>query len=132
MTSLERLQASSFKLEDSISIEILKKYYQKWLDTGNDQYLEKIVLPIEKGAEFLPKIWVRNNAQEHISHGSPVFIPAIIQLTSNISKGREVAIFNQESELIAIGIAEMEAKEIMKKNKGLAIKTDTVLISQNG
>jgi len=40
-----------------------------------------------------------------------------------------VAVFNQKEELIAIGKAEMTAKEIMKKSKGLAIKTDTVLIS---
>lgn len=129
MTSLERIQASSFKIKDSVTIEELEKNYKKWLDTQDDKYLEKTILPMEIGTDFLPKIWVRNDVEEHIAHGSPVFVPGIIRLTSNIDLGRDVAIFNQKSELVAIGKAEMTAKEIMKKSKGLAIKTDTVLIT---
>lgn len=129
MTSLERTQASSFKIQDSVTMEYLENNYKKWLDTRDDKYLESFVLPLEKGVEFLAKIWIQDEVEEHVAHGSPVFVPGIIKLTSNITKGRDVAVFNQKNELIAIGKAEMTSEDIMKKNKGLAIKTDTVLIT---
>lgn len=129
MTFLERIQAAHFKIEESITLEELKKNYSKWQDTGKDKYLEKIILPIEEAVSFLPKVWIDDDVIEHVSHGSPIFVPAVLKLTSNIKEGSNVAIFNTKNQLIGIGIAEMNSKDILNREKGLAIKTNKVLIT---
>lgn len=128
MTFLERVQASSFKLENSVTIEDIKKNYNKWQESKEEKYLRKIILPIEEVTSFLPTIWVDDKVVEQLSHGSPVFVPGILRLTSDIKKGSSVTILNRKSQLLATGISEMTSEDILKKDKGLAIKTNTVLI----
>lgn len=128
MTDLRRLQASSFKLENSVSLEEVKENYQRWLNTEEDKYLRKFILPVEEGVDFLPKVWVKNNAVTSIAHGAPVYAPGIVKLSSNIEEGRDVAIFNQEGRLIGVGKSKMGSEEIFSRNHGVAVKTHTVVI----
>ena len=76
----------------------------------------------------MPRIWVDDMVIERVKHGSPIFAPGILSLTSNIEKGNYTGIFDAKGNLLAIGIAEMSSSEIMKAEKGLAVKTDFVLI----
>jgi H/ACA ribonucleoprotein complex subunit 4 len=128
MAELRRLQAGPFKIKVAVTLEKVKENYDKYLQTKKDAYLRKIILPLEKGAEYLPKVYVDAEVIERIKHGSPVFTPGVLAYTSDLQKDKETAVFDTNSNLLAIGIAQLDAGEMEKAQKGMAVKTDVVLI----
>jgi H/ACA ribonucleoprotein complex subunit 4 len=128
MAELRRLQAGPFKIKGSVTLEQVKENYDKYLKTKKDTYIRKIILPLEKGAEYLPKVYVDAAVMERIKHGSPVFTPGVLAYTSDLCKDKEVAVFDTNSNLLAIGIAQLDAGEMENAQKGMAVKTDVVLI----
>ncbi len=128
MTELRRIQAGPFKISNSVTLSDVKNNYQKYLKTKKEQYIRKFVLPPEEGVMHLPKVYVHDSVLERFKHGSPIFLPGILAFTSNIKKGDIVAIFDSSKNLIGLGVAEMSAQQMEKEQKGLAVKTDVVLV----
>jgi len=128
MTYLNRLQAGPMRLDESVTLQDIKNNYFKYVKTKESKYIAKFMQQPDKALSYLPAIYVDENVIPRLKHGSPVFAPGIVAFTSEIKKGDNVAIFDIKSNLLALGIAEMSAKEIKKADKGLAIKTDVVFI----
>jgi len=63
-----------------------------------------------------------------LCHGADLNVPGISKLNSGIIVDDTVAIMTLKDELIALGTCKMYSDEIMKKNKGLAVKTDKVFM----
>ncbi len=121
MSRLRRLQAGPLKIKDSLTLKKVREYYKK-------SFVKRIILPPEKAVSYLPLVYIDDTVLPRLKHGSPVFVPGILRFTSEIKKKDTVAVFDQQSRLVALGIADMSAKQIQKAKKGLAIKTDVVLI----
>ena len=85
---------------------------------------------MELAVESVGKIVVSDNSISNISNGSPLYVGGVNRLEDNIKKGEWVAIFSLKGELVAIGKASMNSKDIYKKKKGLAIKVDRVLMKK--
>jgi len=128
MSALRRIQSGPLKIKDSVLFEVVKANYQRYLKTKQSTYIRKIILPPEKVVNHLPKIWIEDKVKEPFSHGSPIFVPGIIAYTSNLEKNSKTAVFDQQANLIGFGISAKSAKELETAEKGLAIKTDVVLI----
>ncbi|MBD3263281.1 RNA-guided pseudouridylation complex pseudouridine synthase subunit Cbf5 [Candidatus Woesearchaeota archaeon] len=128
MTELRRIQSGPLKVKDSVSLKIIKANYKRYLKTRQDTYIKKIILPPEKAVIHLPAVWIEDAVKEPFSHGSPVFAPGIIAFTSNLKKDLVAAIFDQQRNLLGLGIAKTDAEKLKTAQKGLAIKTDVVLI----
>ena len=128
MIALKRIQVASLKIKDSIEFDKLIFEYKKYLSTKDESSLNKLIIPKEKALNHLPKIWVDKDIKTHLKNGSPVFAPGILAVESEIEKGEFVAVFSENNDLWVIGKADMTSKEMIKKKKGLAIKTSMVLI----
>jgi H/ACA ribonucleoprotein complex subunit 4 len=83
---------------------------------------------MEAAIESIGKILISDNAIDNVCNGAPLAIGGIVRLESNIRKGEWIAILSLKGELVAIGKAILSSKEILEKNKGLAVKTDRVLM----
>jgi H/ACA ribonucleoprotein complex subunit 4 len=128
MAELRRIQAGPFKINDSIKIEEIRKDYKKYIDTKKESYIHKFILPPETAVEHLPKVYIDVGVIDRIKHGSPVFAPGVMAYTSDLQKESVTAIFDINKNLVAIGISQLSAAEMEKAEKGMAIKTDVVLI----
>jgi H/ACA ribonucleoprotein complex subunit 4 len=128
MAELRRLQAGPFKIEDSVTLETVRKNYKKYLETKKEIYIQKFILPPETAVEHLPKVYIDVGVIERIKHGSPVFAPGVMAYTADLQKESVTAIFDTNGNLVAIGISQLSAFELEKAEKGMAIKTDVVLI----
>jgi len=128
MISLRRIQSGPLKIKDAVSLDLVKKNYQRYLKTKKDLYIRKFIIPPEKVVSHIPQLWIEDAVKEPFSHGSPIFAPGIIAFTSNIAQGKTVAIFDQAGNLIGFGISTKNAEEVKKIKKGLVIKTDVVFI----
>jgi len=130
MISLRRIQSGPLKIKDSVSLAVVKANYKRYLQTKEDSYIKKFVLPPEKAVEHIPKIWIEDKVKKPFSRGSPIFAPGIIAFTSNLKKDSTVAIFDQANSLIGFGVSILNAEQLKEKEKGLAIKTDVVFIKE--
>ena len=128
MAYLNRIQAGPLKIDESVTLQTIKNNYFKYVQTKDDKHIVRFVQSPEKVLNYLSAVYVDENVIPRLKHGSPVFAPGIIAFTSDIKKGNNVGIYDTSSNLLALGIAEMSAKQIEKARNGLSINTDVVFV----
>jgi H/ACA ribonucleoprotein complex subunit 4 len=124
LQELRRTKSGSFSEDQTITL-------QELLDADkDDEKLRKVILPMELAIEPIGKMVVSDNAIDNICNGAPLAIGGIIRLEDNIKKGDWVATLSLKGELVAIGKAMLNSKEMIEQSRGLAIKTDRVLMKK--
>lgn len=103
---------------------------QDLFDAKENNKLRDVILPMEFVIESIGKIIISDNAIDSICNGAPLAIGGIIKLEDSIKNGDWIAILSLKGELIALGKALLSSEEIFKKTKGLAVKTDRVLMKK--
>jgi H/ACA ribonucleoprotein complex subunit 4 len=101
---------------------------QSDFEAGNGEPLRAIVRPMEIALGALPRIEIRDTAVDAICHGAELAVPGIVRLDSAIERSKPIAMFTLKGEAVAIGRALMTSREILDQEKGLAAKTERVLM----
>jgi len=92
--------------------------------------LRKIILPVEKVIEGIPKITIRDSAVDAICHGANLAAQGILTLESNIKRGSLVAIITKKGELVALGISQKSSEEILNEERGIMVKVRRVIMER--
>lgn len=127
MQELRRTKSCIFFEEESITLHELKDAYVFWKEDG-DERLKKLIQPMEKLFEHIPKIFIKDSTVDAISHGANLAIPGIVKFDSAIARGDLVAILTLKGEGVALAKATMNSEQIIEKKKGIAAKTKSVLM----
>ncbi|MCG2718855.1 MAG: RNA-guided pseudouridylation complex pseudouridine synthase subunit Cbf5 [Nanoarchaeota archaeon] len=127
MAQLVRTKAGPFNDEDWVTFHDIKDAYEVYKE-GNEEPLKKLIHPIEDAVEHLPMIWVVDTAVDTLCHGADLSTPGISKLHDKIKKDDMVAIMTLKGELIGLGDSLMTSKEMMKEEKGIAVKTKKILM----
>lgn len=127
MAELRRTAVGPLDETYMFTLQDLTDAYAFWKE-GDETEIKKILLPMEKAVEHLPKIYVFDPVVETLSHGATLNIPGISKLDENIAKDDKVAVMTLSGELIMTGIAQMSSEEIMKKDKGVVVRADRVFM----
>ncbi len=129
MTELRRIGIGFFEenYKYLATLHELFGAYRIWKYKGDDYYLRLFLRPVEELLFFLPKVFIKDSALFSVTHGSFVAMPAVVAVTSNLKPNQVVGIYSLNNELIAIGKSVISADEVLKKEKGLAVKIDKVL-----
>lgn len=128
MTELRRTKAGPFKEDTLVTLQDLQDAFWYYKNKNDDTELKKIILPMERAVEHLPKIWILDTAVNTLCHGANLKTPGISKVESEIQKEEIVAVFTLKNELVALGIAQMTSSEMLKAEKGLAVRTDKVFM----
>lgn len=128
MAQLRRTKAGPFTEDTLLTLQDLQDAFHYYKEENKEKYLRKIIQPVENAIEHLPKIWVFDTTVESLCHGSDLKIPGISKLNDKISKNDIVAILTLKGELVALGTADLSSNEILKKEKGIAVKTEKVFM----
>ena len=128
MSQLVRTKAGPFDDKDWVSLHDLKDAYEFYKE-GNEDEIRKIILPVERSVEHLPKIWVHDSCVDSLCHGADLSIPGISKL-NEVKEGELIAIMTLKDELICIGNCLMDDKEILEKEKGKAVNTKKVFMER--
>jgi H/ACA ribonucleoprotein complex subunit 4 len=132
MLELRRTKAGPFSENDgtSATLQDMSDAYHYYKEKGNDNYLRKLILPMENAVGHIPKIWVTDSAVASLCHGAPLHMPGVVKLHSGMKKGDVVAIMTLKDELVAYGKAQSTSEKILKDDKGCAAKPEAVFIQQ--
>ncbi len=128
MAELRRTKAGPFNESTLATMSDLTDAFWHYKNEGGDKYLRHVVQPVENAVNHLPKIWVIDTAVDALCHGADLAIPGIVKLESGIEPDQNVAIMSLKGELIALGKSKMNSDMMMKKDKGIAIKTNKVFM----
>lgn len=131
MDDLRRIKAGPFDENDLIKLHDLKDAYEFWREDKEEKYLREVIKPMEFGVQHLAKVLIKDSAVNAICHGAPLHVGGISKLTNDIKEKDLVAIMSLKGELVALGNAEIDSISMLKKRKGVAIKTDRVTIKKD-
>ena len=130
MTELRRTKVSTLSERENLAtlqdLEDAVYFYQQ---ENDKRLMDKCLGSIESAVDFLPKAFVSDTAVDPICHGSPLAVPGIVRL-NGFQSGETVAIMTLKGEMIALGNSVLSSDEIKTARKGVAVKTDSVIMKQ--
>ncbi len=126
MAELRRVRAASFTEEGLVTLQDLKDAFVLFKE-GNEKFIRYCVKPAERMVQHLPKVFVFDSAVESLCHGRELAVPGVSKL-NEFAADSLIAIMTLKDELVALGVAWMGSEEIMKKEKGIAVKTEKVFM----
>jgi H/ACA ribonucleoprotein complex subunit 4 len=130
MRELRRTRAGPFTEEDgSVTLHELSAA-QSEHEAGNQEPLRAMIKPMEVALGAIPHIVIRDSAVDAVCHGADLAIPGIVKFDSMIEKSKPVALFTLKGEAVALGRALMTSREILDQEKGVAAKTERVLMDR--
>jgi H/ACA ribonucleoprotein complex subunit 4 len=131
MTELRRTKVANFIEEKSFSLMKIKDAYEFWKE-GNEKLLREMLIPVDFAvADNVKKIFVKDSAIPNIINGAPVYPNGIIRIEKDILAGETIAVYSNKEEFVAIGIAKMDSEKMFAAKKGVAVRTDRVIIDKN-
>ena len=128
MSELRRTRAGRFTEDQACRMHDIAAAYAEWKDSGSEA-LRNFILPVEAGIEHLRKVIIKDSAVYSVANGSPLYDAGVSKAEKGITKGELVAVLTLRGELASIGHADMTSEEMMKR-KGIAVRTDRVIIDK--
>lgn len=129
MAELVRTKAGPFTDKDWVTLQDLEDAYYFWKEEKNEKFLRHCIKPVEFATRHLPKIWIQDSAVDSLCHGASLNVPGIVKFESDIDKDDLVAVFTLKDELVALGSAVMTSEQLLKEEKGFAVKMSKVFMN---
>lgn len=130
MQELRRTKTGKFGEDMCYTLHDLLDAYIFWKEEGEEKYLRKIIMPMEIAVADIPKIVVKDTAVDAICHGANLSVRGVAYVEKTIVKDKIVAVFTLKNELVAIGRAMMDAEDIFRLKKGMAVDIERVLMDR--
>lgn len=130
MRELRRTRAGPLTEEDGIVTLHELSAAQSDFEAGNEAPLRSIIKPMEVALTALPHITMRDSAVDAICHGADLALPGVVKLDTSIERNKLVALFTLKEEAVALGRALMTSREILDQEKGVAVKTERVIMER--
>ncbi len=131
MVELRRTRVGPLKEDNTlVTLQELSDAYYFWKEYGDDKYLKKYLLPVEKAVEHLPKIIIRDSAVAAIVYGANLTAPGVLAVEEGIKPGDLVAIMTKKGELVALAKALHTSEEIAEMEKGIVTDTFRVIMEK--
>ncbi len=111
MQDLRRLSTGPFSETEMITLQQLSDY-ELMRQKGDQSYLEKCFIPMEKFFSDYPKIIVKTSAIANISHGSDLYPGGIKAVVGNPRKGDRVCVISENNDILGTGRMLVSASEI--------------------
>ena len=129
MQELRRTRAGPFIEEEGlVTLHDVAYWFMEWREKGNASMLKKVIQPMEKALQLVPKIYIRDSAVDAICHGASLTAPGVLSLESGITAGAMVAIFTLKGEAVALAEAQASTEEILSMEHGVVARVKRVLM----
>ncbi|MFT4304056.1 MAG: RNA-guided pseudouridylation complex pseudouridine synthase subunit Cbf5 [Candidatus Woesearchaeota archaeon] len=128
MADLRRTKAGPFNEKNIFTLQDIADAYHFYKNEGNDKFLKKILMPIERGVDHLGKVYVLDSTVDTLCHGASLAIPGIAKVETEIQQDETIAILTLKGELIALGMTKMCSSDMIKKEKGIAATLEAVFM----
>ncbi|HEX2021391.1 MAG TPA: RNA-guided pseudouridylation complex pseudouridine synthase subunit Cbf5 [Candidatus Thermoplasmatota archaeon] len=129
MRDLRRSVTGPFREETSVTLQDLRDAYEHWVETKDESWLREVVRPVEELVGHLPRVVIRDTAVDALCHGADLAIPGVLEMEKTLAKDDLAACFTLKGELVAVGRAKMSADDASKRDSGVLLKTERVVMA---
>lgn len=130
LAELRRTRVGKLNEEESVFLQDVKDAFFFWKEEKNDEEIKKVVKPVEKIFEHMPKIVVRDSAVDAICHGANLAIPGVTEVDTDIKKGDKAIITTLKDEGVALVKTLMSTEEIVEKETGICADIERVFMKK--
>jgi len=132
MQELRRTRAGPFTEDEGlVTLYDILKREDRWQEDGDEAGLRRLIFPMEKAFELLPKIFIRDSAVAAICHGANVTAPGVLSVETGINRGEGLVVFSQKNEAVAFTQALASSEDILSMSHGFVAKTIRVLMDRD-
>jgi H/ACA ribonucleoprotein complex subunit 4 len=132
MQELRRTRSGALKEDDTMvtmhDIKDAQWHYEKY---GNENYLRRVIMPLEILLIQHPRIVVKDTSVNAICYGAQLMLPGVLRYESGIEVGREIVLITTKGEAIAIAIAQMTTSTIATCDHGIVARTKRVIMERD-
>ena len=129
MAELRRTQVGSFReRENLVTLQDVTDGYHFWIEDGDESFLREAIMPMERAADYLPKVIIKDSAVDAICHGADLASGGVAYLSDDIKKGDLVAIETLKGELVGAGNSLFFADEILAAESGFVVNVSKVFM----
>ena len=129
MAELRRTQVGSFReRENLVTLQDVTDAYHFWIEDDDESYLREAIMPMERAADYLPKVIIKDSAVDAICHGADLASGGVAYLSDDIKKGDIVAIETLKGELVGAGNSMFFADEILAAEGGFVVNVSKVFM----
>lgn len=129
MKELRRTRAGPFKEDETkVTLQDIVDAVHFWKEKGDESSVRKIVQPMEKSVEHLPKIVVRDSAVDAICHGAQLAAPGVLKVHTGITQNALIGIFTLKGEIVALGRAQLDTEGALKADRGIVSAIERVIM----
>lgn len=121
MYSLERLRSGAFTIEDALSIEDVEGLNKAGM-------LRTKVIGTDQMVAWMPSVRVKGLWEEGVRHGRGLASESISGIEGIFHRGDKVRIAGSQGELLSIGTALCDSREVLDRNKEKVFKIEKVLV----
>ena len=131
MQELRRVRSGILKEDESMVTmhDVLDAQYV-YKQTKNEDYLRRVVRPLEILLTNYPRIVIKDSAVNAICYGAKLTVPGVLRFEANIENGKEIVLITTKGEAIAIAIAEMTSSVLASCDHGIVCKTKRVIMDR--
>ena len=132
MRELRRTRAGSFTEDENLATlyDVLHSV-NRWKESGDEDELRKVVLPMERALDLVPKVFVRDSAVAAVCHGAHLAAPGVLSLETGIGGGDEVVVCTQKGESVALARVLASSEQILEMDHGFVAETIRVLMDRD-
>lgn len=132
MQELRRVRSGSLKEDDTMmtmhDVKDAMWFYEKY---GKEDYLRRVVMPLEILLTSYPRIVVKDTSINAICYGAQLMLPGVLRYESGIEVGKQVVLISTKGEAIAIAIAQMTTSTIATCDHGVVCRTKRVILERD-
>ncbi|MCF7799075.1 RNA-guided pseudouridylation complex pseudouridine synthase subunit Cbf5 [Candidatus Woesearchaeota archaeon] len=129
MAELRRTKAGPFNETTKLcTLQDLTDAFHYYKENNDETKLRTLIQTPEMGVSHLPSIYVADTTVDAICQGATLKVPGIAQVQSEIQVEEPVAIKTLKGELIAVGMSKMISKDMVTKERGVAVKSSQVFM----
>jgi len=128
MDELRRTRSASVGEAAAVSLHDLRDAWEWYKADGDEAELRRVVWPMERLLEHLPRVVLRDSAIDAVCHGAGLATPGIAEVDEDIVPGNVVLLASLKGEGVALGTATLASQAMVDAPNGIAAQTLRVLM----
>lgn len=129
MRELRRVRTGPFTEDlNMVRLQELSEAVYSWRNEGREDLIRRVVMPGEVMVCQMPKVILRDTAVESIVNGAKLAAPGVAMVSDRVRRGELVAMLTLKGELVAVGRALMDYKDILEAERGIVVEPERVVL----
>jgi H/ACA ribonucleoprotein complex subunit 4 len=130
LMELRRTRVGSITEESAVTLQDVKDAYVFWKEDGDEAELRRVILPMERLLDVVPKIVVRDSAVDALCHGANLALPGVVEIDEDIKQEEIAAVLSLKGEGVALVKLEIPSEQVIQRDSGICARLLRVLMNK--